>query len=312
MDSNKKRKSIPEPQPKEVNVVIFHKNCSDGFGAACAAYMFFRDNKLDNPTFIGLLHENEPPVDSLRGKNIAIFDFGFKKPVMIEILKNCNSLVLWDHHDTTEKDLGDISNCHFDASESGCTLAWKYFFPGKPIPLYLQYVKDADNWQWQLPDSRMISQGGFISLELMFEPWIEVIEDTTGEKIQTLKESGIQYDKVILKQTGKTKWAAEITVADIKSVILNTPFAISRMAEMCLQHHPTCGMAIIWETDHTKKHYKVHLRSREMDEIKVDVGALALANGGGGHVHASAFSLPAIDSIENLLAKLIVPAKKTS
>lgn len=296
----KRKRTVPETSPDQVQVLIFHKNCSDGFGAACACYMRYAEDKKDHPLYLGLSHYDPFPKDKLEGKNVAIFDFSFKKKDMLELLDVCNALVLWDHHDTAEKEIGEMPNCHFDQEASGAILAWRYFFPDREVPLYLRYVDDADRWQWKLPSSREISAGAFVTLELKFEPWMEVLQDP--KRIDDLIEAGRSYDRVIHKLgDGKAKYALEVYFMGFRARVVNCPFFYSKMGEMMLEQHPECQVAIVWDKDHLKGGlYNVHLRSRESDDV--DVGEIAAKKGGGGHVHASAFKLSGDVRIEDLWA----------
>jgi hypothetical protein len=38
-------------------------------------------------------------------------------------------------------------------NKSGATLAWAYFHPHEPVPLFVAYVEDRDLWRKALPGS---------------------------------------------------------------------------------------------------------------------------------------------------------------
>ena len=299
MEATKRKREVSETKSTEVEALVFHKNCPDGFASACACYMYYQESDLALPIFIGLAHSDPFPAEQLTGKRVAIFDFSFKRDVMMRLLDICASLVLWDHHDTAEKELVGLPHCHFSKDESGCILAWKFFFGKEKIPMFFRYVDDADRWQWKLEDSKNVSAGAYSDLEFNFDDYMEIIDDESNEKIGCLARSGKNYLKVIKRLgEGKAKVAKEIQFLGYKARVVNCPFFVSHMCDMILSTHPTCQVAVVWEKDHRGDLYRVHLRSREGEPV--DVGNMAARLGGGGHVHASGFSLSGKRSIEEL------------
>ena len=63
------------PNPRDVDLVIYHKNCTDGFGSAYAAWRLL-GNRAE---YIACAHGETPP--DVRGKKVAICDFSFKNAV---------------------------------------------------------------------------------------------------------------------------------------------------------------------------------------------------------------------------------------
>lgn len=66
-------------KPDEVDYVIYHGGCADGFGAAFAAWKFFTEKYPEKkliyyPAAIGSL-----PPNNLVNKNILICDYSYKK-----------------------------------------------------------------------------------------------------------------------------------------------------------------------------------------------------------------------------------------
>ena len=59
--------------PSEVNCVITHANCPDGWGSAWAAWRLLGHDA----EYIFLSHGDPPP--DVRGKNVLMVDFAFAK-----------------------------------------------------------------------------------------------------------------------------------------------------------------------------------------------------------------------------------------
>lgn len=299
MEHNKRKREIGETLPYALDVIVFHKNCADGFACACACYMYYDEREVTLPTLIELSHSDPVPMENLSGKRIAIFDFSFKRDVMMKLLDSCITLSLWDHHDTAEKELVGVPNCHFSKYESGAILAWKFFFGDRPIPEFIKYVDDADRWQFKLPRSRDIRAGVFSGLSMTFDKWVPAIEDDARETLDRLADAGVEYTKFIKGLgEGKAKYSKEVKFFTHTARVVNCPFFVSQMAEMILDLHPKTMIAIVWDCDHVRGRYRVHLRSRQSEGI--DVGNIASRLGGGGHVNASAFTLKENTKIEDL------------
>ena len=58
-------------EPTSVNLVIFHANCNDGFGAAYSAWKLL-GNRCE---YIACAHGETPP--DVTGKKVAILDYSF-------------------------------------------------------------------------------------------------------------------------------------------------------------------------------------------------------------------------------------------
>lgn len=121
-------------QPSEVDCIIYHHPCSDGFGAAYCAWKFFQLNYTKNVEFLPM-NIGDPPPCNLEGKNLLLLDYSYKKEVVLKLLKIVKKLLIIDHHKSAYEDLQDLPKEYkfFDMNRSGAMLAWEYFFPGKKI-----------------------------------------------------------------------------------------------------------------------------------------------------------------------------------
>ena len=135
-----------EMKPEDVNFVIYHRGCEDGFGAAFCVWKYFKLMGKNVPSYFDEETEladgdqkiqfygsspNRLPPTQITGKNVLICDMTYKKPVILEMLKQVKNLLILDHHASAQKDLEDIPACNkrFDMGHSGVYLTYKYFFP---------------------------------------------------------------------------------------------------------------------------------------------------------------------------------------
>ena len=135
-----------------IDFVIYHNPCCDGFGPAYVAWKYL-PTKFPNKkvTYYPDNYGNVAPI--VKDKNILISDFSYPENVINTMIKESKSFLIIDHHVTSEQNLENIPNKYkiFDKSNSGCVLTWKYFFPNEPIPTMLLYIEDRDLWKKQLP-----------------------------------------------------------------------------------------------------------------------------------------------------------------
>ena len=66
-------------EPRSIDFVIYHKGCTDGFGAAYAAWKILGDKA----TYHAAAYGDSPP--DVTGKSVAIVDFSYKNDVIKKI-----------------------------------------------------------------------------------------------------------------------------------------------------------------------------------------------------------------------------------
>ena len=161
-------------------VVVYHKDCKDGFGAALVAWKKFGGDGRYIPVSYGAEQDSfvddmaksaEPPPGEL-----YVLDFSFNTDHLRRLAKVFRKITILDHHDTARKelmeerkideqrganvwavkrqieDLGNVS-LDFDMDRAGCQLAWDHFFqPFQTInreisrPEFINYLGWRDLW----------------------------------------------------------------------------------------------------------------------------------------------------------------------
>ena len=146
-------------KPTDVDVVLFHGGCRDGFTAAYFAWLKLHDQAR----YVGIGHgsaeDKAKAAGDLRGKSVAVLDFSFDAETTAKQLATAKSYAVLDHHKTAKDNLGDLPETSkvFDMRMSGATLAWNYFHPGEACPLLARYVEDKDIWRWAYHSSKEFS-----------------------------------------------------------------------------------------------------------------------------------------------------------
>lgn len=275
-------------EPSSVNLVIYHADCSDGFGAAYSAWKLLGDRAQYYAA-----KYNEPPPD-VKGKNVAILDFSYDNATTKKMIKSSNSLIVIDHHKTAMIELHDVTCTHFDMTHSGAMLAWKFFHPGKEPPRLIKYIEDRDLWKWELPYSKEFS-AAFDMVPFDFEEFDKFLDDSTVDNAQERGSYILAYSKTVISRIAKHASSRKIDGKHV--LVVNSPHWMSEIGNTL---SVKCDFAVIWYWDHGTCQVKVSLRAHHDD---TDVSEIAKKFGGGGHRKAAGFVLPSNISIESIFDK---------
>jgi oligoribonuclease NrnB/cAMP/cGMP phosphodiesterase (DHH superfamily) len=278
------------PSPSSVNLVIYHGHCTDGFGAAFAAWKLLGS---ENVEYHGTQHGQPPP--DVSGKHVAIVDFSYKRPVLLELMTKASSLIVLDHHKSAERDLeGLTENCVFDMTRSGATISWSYFHRTEP-PMMLRYIQDKDIWTWLLPGSREFS-AAFEIVPMTFEAY-----DAHLDKIDELIREGevlrrfISYKCELLARDAEPRVLAK---TGHKVMVLNTQSFISEVGNVIASTRE-CDFSLSYFYDFEYKKNRVSLRASQTSTV--DLSVVSAQFGGGGHAKAAGFEFEG--NIEDLFSE---------
>ena len=281
------RPSVQPHAPFPPDLVLYHADCLDGFGAAWAIW-----KKFPSVTFTPVKH-GLPPPPGLSGKTIVIVDFSYPRQTLEAMAKDAASVLVLDHHVTAEKALAGLPYAYFDQKKSGAVLAWEWAHQ-QPAPWLLLHIQDKDLWQWALPGSREIN-AALSSYPYDFRLW----DSFTQDKLMAEGRAILRYEHEMVGKLVAEKALVKFqgqTVPAVQSAILN-----SQIGERLSGQYP---FAVIWHDRDGRRYYS--LRSRE---DAPDVEAIAKQYGGGGHTHAAGFSVPLKKHSPGPLAPLAQPAR---
>ena len=272
-------------EPTSVDCVIYHADCTDGFGAAYAAWKQLGNRAEYHPC----KHGTAPP--NVKGKVVAILDFSFDNATTKKMIEEAAGLIIIDHHKSAMVELHDISNTHFDMTKSGATLAWNFFHPGKEAPKFINYIEDRDLWKWELPYSKEFA-AAFDMVPFEFEEFEKFEDDSVFDDAVKRGSYILAYSKIVIKKVCDK--ASPRRYKDKDVLVINSSHW---MSEIGARLSPHCDFAMIWYYDHVGRNIKVSLRAFHEN---IDVSEIAKNFGGGGHKKASGFTLPGDTNIEDL------------
>ena len=275
-------------EPSSVNCVIYHADCTDGFGSAYSAWKLL-GNRAE---YFACKHGTKPP--DVAGKNVVILDFSFNNATTKRMISEANSLVVIDHHKSAVVELHDISNTIFDMNKSGAMLAWEFFHPGKEPPKFIQYIQDRDLWKWELPYSKEFS-AAFDMVPFDFEEFEKFEDDSVFDDAVKRGSFILAYSKTVIKKVCDKAASRKIDGKHV--MVVNSSHW---MSEIGARLAPDCDFAMIWYWDHDALETKISLRAFHET---VDVAEIAKKYGGGGHKKAAGFTLPKQKHVEDLFDK---------
>ncbi len=277
-----------------MTTVIYHARCPDGITAAWC----FR--RLADVVYVPASYGWEPPV--VDDRDVYIVDFSYPREVLEQMKLKAKSLVVLDHHKTSEAALKGLDYCTFDVERSGAQIAWDYLNPGQSRPLVIDYVADRDLWQWKLPDSKNIntylSAHAFdprLSLEKSFEVLDNLVDHWDSESVGKIGANlaGPTSSYVEQLATNTFSGTVDYMVGDEKKT-QEFVFCVCSILQSDTGNHIAekyqKPALLIWlkNVDDGREIWGCSLRNFRGSPI--DLSTIATSYGGGGHRDACGFS----------------------
>lgn len=294
-------------------LVIYHADCTDGFGAAFAAWL-----KLgDNAEYLPMEYNRALPeqLQSPVGLELYILDFSLRRDQMDIFFQYADRVVWLDHHKTAFEMYGlattrpattpDVlgknaapNYIRLDNNKSGAMLAWEFFHRGTEVPKLIQHVDDRDRWQFKLEGSKELHAALNSYKPWSFEQWWRLSYDKPG--LGTNKRADmIQEGRAILRAHNQNVQAAlkqarptsiRVLLSEdgfapvLNGLAANAPaFLASDLGHELANQSGTFGL--VWSM---AGNGQVHCSLRSNGNY--DVSAIAKVFGGGGHRNAAGFS----------------------
>ena len=294
--------------------VLYHGNCPDGCGSAMAAWMKFGDEAEYVPVSYG---KELPQMLIGSGTEVYILDFSYPTHVVKSLRSSHSRLVVLDHHHPAKNELGPllVDNSQepyiirFDMEKSGAVLAWEYFHPDKPVPLFVLYLQDRDLWRFDLAQSREVSAavGSYPFDYKVYAAWTEedqeTIEGLALEGVACLRLKRQQVDnmarhqrnallnaqdgRVVFEppvQDGSAAHFGEVGANLWRCPVANATVFFSEVGERMLEMNPSAPFSAYF-SDRGDGRRQWGLRSKP----DFDCSVVAKAFGGGGHKQAAGF-----------------------
>lgn len=267
-------------------------DCPDGIASAWVASKVYPE-----ATVVGCTYDDRDKLVKdlcLSATEVSVVDFSFNSTQLQQLLSEGIEVEVIDHHKTAYEDLSNLSypNSKFvyDVNQSGATLTWKHWFPGKVAPHFLEYVKDRDIWNFQYDETQFVHEAmGFIGRTFKNFDYYETLTKT--EFLSFILPLGQLLLKPKLEAIDKAferlEWGEVAGYKNIPYIILE-PEEEHLTSDICTKIYKTYPDALFCGClcqDGTKWSLRSNKHGND-----TDVGAIAKANGGGGHKNASGYS----------------------
>jgi len=281
---------IPQQNEGKKVIVLYHGHCLDGFGAAYAAWEYYRDAA----DYVPVSYNKLPPYSLLANKRVYIVDFSYPAEIIHKIAGIANDVIILDHHESAQKELLEFLPtdmtmrpyekvyAEFDMNRSGAMITWDYFHI-KPAPPLIQVIQDRDLWHKRLPHTDAIT-AALASFLYSFHGWKKLMHATKElavDGMAILRARNQMVDQVVA-----SAFEADVHCGDGKwerVMVANCPgFLASDVGAILSKNY--CFSVTYWDTKDGRSY---SLRSQK-DEA--DVSAIAKRYGGGGHKNAAGCS----------------------
>jgi oligoribonuclease NrnB/cAMP/cGMP phosphodiesterase (DHH superfamily) len=284
-------KNEKDLQPDEVDAVIYHDPCSDGFGACVIAQQYLSTKFPEKEILYFPMSHGASFSSSLEGRNLLICDFSFRKNILLELKKKVKKLLILDHHATAEKDLLDLDDKDkwFDMGHSGAMLTWFYFYPTEEPPLLIKYIEDRDIWAKKLVNTDAFV-AWFYMLPFDFNEYQKYFDDKL--LLEMIDKKGKLYEELNEYYINQAIEYSVVKFCEIKGkyyfvAFVNFSVCKSDIGNNLLNKFPLCDFSAIYNIDKNDSTY-FSLRSTE---VHVNVGDLAFSLNAGGHRNASGIKI---------------------
>lgn len=256
-------------------IVIYHKNCLDGFGAAWSAWKALGDNVK----YIPAEHGNLPP--EVDGEEVYIVDFSYKREFLDTLVKKSSKLVVLDHHKTALPELEAVSGIEyvFDLERSGCGITWEYFH-NTPVPDIVKHIQDYDLWKFELDGTKEVTSA-LRSYAFEFEIWNHLMGNESLERLKMEGKTIERYRNMLMEQMKENVFYGKIAGHEVPIINCGPAFSSDLLGDLSKGNLFAAGYS-----DLGGGKRKWQLRSNLEG---LDVSEIAESYGGGGHRNAAGF-----------------------
>ncbi len=302
-------------------VVIYHKNCPDGYGALSAVvYKYgiknlFYDEEKDllynyDSTFFAIPSSHSTDFTRLReilekykedGFTLYMVDFFVDK--IFEVVKeypNIRKVIVIDHHKTAKEilekglpeEVKDKFEIHLNMDRSAAALTWEIL--NGFVPEIMEYIEDRDIWKWEIPDSIYVLTAidakvfNVLKPNEIVEKLIELTRNFPKEELAKEGQSMIEFKESVVQRLVNNGAHYIILPSGHKLLAVNSSIFQSDIGNRLAQISPE-GVACVYSI--SPKEDDVYVNC----SLRSTVGKareIAQANGGGGHDNAAGCRVP--------------------
>lgn len=285
------------------DTIIFHYPCMDGLVAAWVMKRVYGNHQYQCPELIPKSID-QIPIDPALYTN--------KKVIMVDIVTadyqkinaEAASLVILDHHKTSQSKLAGVENAFFDMNQSGAGLMMNFLHDDAFIhDIYshelVKFVEERDLFKFKRQNSKDFNAGLVAhldatcgnSLELRLTTLSEIVDNRYFNDLIQLGStmSALRTSKINAIANHAVRYSVTLPNHDVRRAVIETADhdLVSDLGNHLISTVRDIDMVILWRYSHEKEEYWYSLRS---DDAHDDISAVCAMFGGGGHRNAAGFS----------------------
>jgi nanoRNase/pAp phosphatase (c-di-AMP/oligoRNAs hydrolase) len=271
-------------EPLKDIVVIYHKNCPDGFASAWSAWKKFGDTA----SYMVASYGDLAP-EAIEGKEVYVLDFSYNAEQLPILESKAKRLVVIDHHKGAEAHVKATKEHVFELDHSGAYLSWQYFHPDTKVPNFIDYLSDGDINIYTKPDAHTICTY-ICSTPKTFADFERVYEEMEDEsKRASVIEKGKlleSYKDFVLEPALNSIHFINLSGTVVPAI--NCVFPMDEKSDLLhrvYDRYPPVSFSYRYD----EGEWKCSLRSNG----SFDCTVLAKKFGGSGHPGASGFAIKA-------------------
>lgn len=259
------------PSPFIPDIVFYHANCPDGFGAAWSYWHAHKEiSKFKDIPPIDFYaighHDTELPL--VKDKNVVMVDVVLSDSNQMNYLvKQSKSFKLLDHHKTAFDLYHKEPWAFFDLEKSGSVLAWEDSHFQIPLPRILYCIQERDLEKILDIDTESFLQV-LDSIPRTFLDWDILHESLIFDPEPVLKNGRLMRERIYSAVDRLLQNAVPIIMNGYKGFAVNSQVELGVLAASKLSTRPGIDFGFSWYVDHCGL-VRGSWRSQSMDVIEL-------------------------------------------
>jgi len=266
---------------------VYHRADFDG---KCSAAIVLR--RYPGAELVPYDYGDDLDAEKYRDSHVIMVDCSLQPfQRMLDLAAICSHFTWIDHHKTAIEEFEKSPTkfeAHVDTKFSGCELTWQWAFPGFNMPRAVWLLGRYDLWNLDASIDVMPMQYGLRRHETnpRDDIWLDLLDDHEHPVLRQIIDDGhkiLQYVEQFNREV--CKHAFEVTFDGLRCICLNAPMRNSQVFDSVFNPAIHDAMLMYFNAGN---HWTVSLYTTKPG---IDVGAVAKARGGGGHLRAAGFQM---------------------
>ncbi len=296
-------------------VVIFHKNCPDGYGALTGVVKkygvknLFYDEERDiisnyDSSFVAIPTNHSTDftrlreiLGSFRDERFIVYMVDIFVNKIYDVVRefpNISKVVIIDHHKTAKEilekgipaDIAPKFEVHIDFDHSAAVLTWKTLLGY--VPEVMEYIEDRDIWKWEIPDSLYVLTAldakvfNVLKPNEIVERLLELAENFPKDELAREGRSMNEFKNSVVERLLNSAHYIELPSGH-RLMAINSPVFQSEIGNRLAQLSPD-GVGCVYAISPKEDGVYVNCSIRS---VNGKARSIAQENGGGGHDNAA-------------------------